>query len=272
MTEFKNGAALQATPLLIMFLAMLFVPALRAEATIIKDLRFGDNKAFVRMVLEFDRPLIPPPSVAINRDTLRVVMTGIASDPPALQNGKRLGDIVSVEVFRTSDDMRIDARFSFVPVDVKTFSLTGPHRFIIDAFRPLSPAATGMRVEKARQIESIEESMSSPEPYSEPEKPISDEESPAIEEASIKDYGSASPHPGNAGDSRRNRFQQQLIAALIGVTSIIVVLLFYLLWMGSRQKKPIAPSWIQELPPAKDRDIENIDSIIGKHLKSHDYR
>ena len=270
MTEFKNGAALQAT--LILFLATLLAPDLRAEATIIKNLRVGDNKAYVRMVLELDRPLIPPPSFSINRDTLQIFLTEIANDPPAHQNGEHLTNIVSVEVSRTSDAMRIDARFTFVPADVKTFSLTGPHRFIIDAYRPLSPAATGMPVEKERQIGSIEESMFSPGPYSETEKPISDGESPVVDEAYIKAYGSASPPPGNAGDSRRNRFQQQLIAALIGVTSIIVVLLFFLLWMGSRRKKSMVPSWIRELPPAKDRNIESIDMMIGRHLKSHDYR
>ncbi|WP_319404576.1 hypothetical protein [uncultured Desulfosarcina sp.] len=272
MTEFKKGAVLKATPLLIMILSMLFAPTLRAEATVIKDLRFGDNKGYVRMVLEFNRPLILPPSFSINRDTLQVVLTGVVNDPSALQNGEHLGNIVSVEVSKTLDATRIDVRFSFVPADVKTFSLTGPHRFIIDAYRPLSPAGAELPVGKARQIGLIDEAMSSPEPCSKPEKPISDGKSPAIDNASIKDYDSASPHYGNAGDSHRNRFQQQLIAALIGVTSIIVVLLFFLLWMGSRRKKPITPSWTGELPSTKDRNIENIDSMIVNHLKSHDYR
>ena len=272
MTEFNKGVALKATPLLIMFLAMLLAPALRSEAAVIKDLRFGDNKAYVRMVLEFDQPLIPPPSFSINRDALQVVLTGIINDLPALQPGEYLGNIVSFEVSKTSDATRIEAVFSFVPAEVKTFSLTGPHRFIIDAYRPLSPDATGEPVEKARQIGLMEESLPLPEPYSEPERPISDVASPAVDEASIKAYAPSSPHNSHAGDARRNRFQQRLIAALIVVTSIIVVLLFFLLWTGNRRKKPIAPSWIHDLPPTTDRDIESIDSVIGEHLKSHDDR
>jgi hypothetical protein len=272
MAEFNKGVALKATPLLIMFLAMLFAPALQSEATVMKDLRFGDNKAYVRMVLEFDQPLIPPPSFSINRDTLQVVLTGIINDLPALQTGEYLGDIVSVEVSKTQDTTRIEAGLSFVPADVKTFSLTGPHRFIIDAYRPPSPDAGGAPVEGSREIGLMEESLSLPEPYSEPEKPISEGEPRAIDESSIKAYAPSSTHSGIAGDARRNRFQQRLIAALIVVTSIIVVLLFFLLWTGSRRKKPIAPSWIRDLPPTTDRDIKSIDAMIGEHLKSHDDR
>jgi hypothetical protein len=272
MTEFKNGAALQATPLLIMFLAMLLAPALRAEATIIKDLRIGDNKGYVRMVLEFDRPLIRPPSFSINRNTLQVVLTGVTNNLPALQTGKHVDEIVSFEVSKTSDTTRINARFSFVPADVKTFPLTGPHRFIIDAYRPLSPVAAELPVGKSRQIGLIEETVSSPEPYSEPEKALSDEETRPIDAASIKADESASSHGGNADDSRRNRFQQRLIAALIVITSIIVVLLFFLIWMGNSRKKPLELSWMRDLPPTKDRNIESIDSAIGEHLKNHDYR
>jgi hypothetical protein len=67
------------------------------------------------------------------------------------KNREHLGNIVGVEVSKASDATRIDTRFSFVPADVKTFSLTGPHRFIIDAYRPLSPTAAGMPVEKTNQ-------------------------------------------------------------------------------------------------------------------------
>ena len=267
MTDFKKGVALKAAPLLMVFLAMLHASTLWAEATVIKDLRFGNNKGYVRIVLEFDRPLNQPPSVSIDHNTLQVALTGVINNLSDRKAGEYHSDIVTLDVFHRSDATRIDAVFSFVPADVKTFSLTGPHRFIIDAYRPLSPATALPPVEKRRHIASIEETVSLTEHSSEQDKPRPAEGSPSIDEASIKAHGSASPRSGNTDDLRRYRFQQRLIAALIVVTSIIAVLLFLLIWLGNSRKKNPAPFWIRDLPPTTDRDIESIDSVIGEHLK-----
>ena len=272
MAKCRKGVALKATPLLIVFLAMLLAPALRAEATVIRDLRFGDNQEYVRMVLEFDRPLSPPPSFSIHRNTLQVTLTGITTDLPDRETGGYHADLISLEVSQTSDATRIDAVFSFDPADVKAFSLTGPPRFIIDAYRPLSPAAAKPPGEESRQKALIEETVSLPEPTNAPEKPLPEGGSAAIEEVSIKPNGAASPGSGVADDLRRNRFQQRLIAAQIVVTSIIVVLLIFLIWMGAGRKNHPEPSWMHDLPPSRDRAIERIDSVIGEHLKNHDHR
>jgi len=272
MAKFKKGVALKATPLMIVFLAMLLASALRVEAAVVKDLRFGDNEAYVRMVLEFDQPLNPPPSFSIHGNTLQVALTGIINNLSDLQIGEYHDDIISLDVSQTSDVTRIDAVFSFDPADVKTFSLTGPHRFIIDAYLPLSPNTTNPPVEKLPYIASIEDTVSLPAPSGESEKPLPAGESRSMDEASIKAHGSASPVSGIDDDLRRNRFQQRLIAALIMVTSIIAVLLFFLIRMGNSRKHPPEPSWIHDLPPTKDRDIDSIDSVISEHLKTHDHR
>ena len=272
MATCRKGVALKATPLLIVFFAMLLAHSLGAETTVIKDLRFGGNAAYVRMVLEFDRPLSPLPSFSIHRDTLQVSLTGITTDLPDRQTGGYHADIISLEVSQTSDATRIDAVFSFDPADVKAFSLDGPHRFIIDAYRPLSPATARPPGEESRQMALIEETVSSPEPASQPEKPLPEGDSAAIDEVSIKPNSAPSLVSGVADDSRRSRFQQRLIAALIVVTSIIVVLLIFLIWMDAGQKNPPEPSWMHDLPPSRDRAIERIDSMIGEHLKSHGHR
>ena len=272
MAKCRKGVALKATPLLIVFLAMLLAPILRAEATVIRDLRFGGNKEYVRMVLEFDRSLHPPPSFSIHRNTLQVTLNGITTDRPDRQAGEVHADIISLEVSRTSDATRIDAVFSFDPTDVKTFSLTDPPRFIIDAYRPVSQVSATPPGEESRQMGLIEETVSLPEPAGEPVTPQPDSGSTAIDEASIKPDGASSSVSGIADDLRQHRFQQRLIAALIVVTAIIVVLLIFLLWMGAGRKNPPEPSWIHDLPPTRDRDIESIDSVIGEHLKNHVHR
>lgn len=265
MTELSKRVALKATPLLTVFLGMLLVSILQAEAAVIRDLRFGDNKDYMRMVMEFDRPLNPAPSFSVHRNTLQVTLAGITSNLPERQSGEYHADIINLEVSQMSDATRIDAAFSFDPADVKTFTLTDPHRFIIDAYRPISSAAARLPVEESRHMALIEEAVFLPEPYREPEKPLPTGGSASIDEAPVRTGGSAE-------DSGRNRFQQQLIAALIVVTSIIVVLLIFLIWMNGGRKHPARPSWVHDLPPARDREIESIDSAIGEHLKNHEPR
>ncbi len=272
MTEFNKWVALKATPLLFVSLAMFFAPILRAEATAIKDLRIGNNSRYVRMVLEFDQPLIPPASLSLNRNTLQVTLTGIINNLPPPQTREYLGDIVRLDVTRTSEARRIDVVFSFDPVDIKTFSLTGPHRFIIDAYRPVSSVKTNLSIEdKTRQTQPIEEYVISPEPNNPQVDPARTGLTAFIDKVSMKVQGSVSPNGSNTDDLNKNGFHQRLIAALIVVTTIIVVLLFFLIWAGRSRKKSREPSWTHRLPPAKDQDIESIDSEIREYLKSNDH-
>lgn len=271
MTEINKWVSLKATSLLIVSLAMLLPPNLRAETTVIQDLRIGSNEGYVRMVLEIDRPLTPPPSFSINRNILQITLTGIIDGLSAPRPGEYRNDIVSLDVSKESEASRINVVFSFDPTDVKTFSLADPHRFIIDAYRPASSAAANLPAETTRQIPSIEENASLPESTSPPQKPAPAGMPAFSDEASMKAYGSDSSNSHSADDLNRNRYQQRLIAALIVVTSIIAVLLIYLIWIDSGQKKPQEPSWTHQLPQAKDQNIQSIDSTIRKHLNTHDH-
>ena len=272
MTELSKRVALKALPLLTVFLAMLLACSLRAEATVVTDLRFGDNEDYMRMVMEFDRPLNPAPSFSIHGNTLQVTLTGISANLPERQSGDYHADIIHFEVSSTHEATRIDAVFAFDPADVRTFSLTEPYRFIIDAYRPRSAAAPEPPNEQSRQMALIEEAATFAELSSQDEKPINAGGSTSIDELSIKPDGSAFPVSVIADDLHQHRFQQRLIAALIVVTSIIVVLLLFLIRMGNGRKNTPEPSWVNELPPTRDQDIENIDSAIGEHLKNHDHR
>lgn len=270
MTKFNNWLMLKATPLLITIPVILFAPLLRAEATIVKGLRIGDNQGYVRLVLEMDRSLSPPPSVSIDRATMVISLTGILNDLSAPHAGENRGGIVSIDVSRVSDVMRIEALFSFVPADVKTFSLTGPHRFIIDAYRPIASVAVPPPIKKMERVSASEKIQMSPTPISEPGESVPP--GGTVSEDSIKAHGSVSSTPSDDSELNRYRFQQQLIAALIAVTSIIVVLLLFLIWIGSDRNSPREPSWVKHLPPTKDPTIDDLDAAIREHLKSHDHR
>lgn len=270
MSEFKKWAALKLAPLLIVCLTLVLIPALRAQATAIKDLRIGNNEGYVRIVLEFDRRLTPPPAFSINHNRLQVSLAGIGNSLSVPGTAAQKDGIISLDVSRESGQTRIDAIFEFTPADVKTFALTGPHRFIIDAYRPLPSEAANPPIENGPELPSVQKGDVLPEPYSKPEKLASAALSTAIVEASLDAYDALASEGLEKDHSNGNRIQQRLMAALIVVTTVIVVLLFLLIWVGRGHNNKGQPSWLKHLPPTNDQNIESLDSVIRKHLKTYD--
>lgn len=263
MIEIKKRVALKATPMLIAFLVMLFVPLSTVRATVIADLRIGKKPGFMRLVMEFDGRPSSPPSFSVERNRLRIDLQGIANTPSA---PKMIDGISRLDVSRKGNEARIEAIFAFTPADIKTFSLTGPHRFIVDAYRPLPTsadlsAAKGIESEPAEQPEKTAQ-----EPYGVPEKSLV---SLTSESATASRDIKAEADPG-ARYADNKRFQQRLVAALIAVTSIIVVLLFFLIRTADGRHLPRQQPWTDQLPETTDPNIAAIDSAIHKLMKTYD--
>jgi hypothetical protein len=272
MTEFNKRLVLKAAPLWILSLAIFLASVLRADATVVKGLRIGNNTGYVRLVLEFDRPLVTPPSVSRHGDTIQITLAGSVNQVSPPGDEEYSDGIVNLEIAQVPDATHIDVVFAFAPEDIKAFSLTGPHRFIVDAYRPAaSDAAVSRPVKKTNRMAAVEKHPSLPEANGEPGAPPFSGISGAVAQAAMNANGSISSASSGAADVDRNRFQQILITALIGVTSIILVLLFFLIRMGSTCQHPREPSWIDHLPPTKDPTIENIDAVIRKYLNNHDF-
>ena len=251
-------AALRLRIFLIIVIAFL-LPASRTEATVIKDLRIGSTQKYVRMVLESDQPLSPPPSFSIDDNALEVSLTGVDKKLAVGPFEDFSSDIISLEISRTSDVTRLEAVFSFAPADVKTFSLTKPHRFIIDAYRPLAATTGDPPLGKAGQVTaSANRSHDS----------ALTKTAQSLTEASVRAYRSVLSDNGVMDGTHPNRFHQRLLATLIGVTSIILILLFFLVFIGSRRKKSSKQSWINYLPLTQDPIIEDLDTQIGEHLST----
>jgi hypothetical protein len=267
MIELTKRVALKATPLSIVFLLLLFAPLSTVQATVIADLRVGKKPGFVRLVMEFDRPLSSPPSFSVERNRLRIDLKDIANTPSAPE---MIDGISRLDVFRKAKDARIEAVLAFTPADIKTFALTGPHRFIIDAYQPL-PASAALSPAKGKQSEPAEQSgETAPEPYRLPENPpvsLTSESGPASSTVSRDIRAEVDP---GARYAKNKRFQQRLVAALIAVTSIIVVLLFFLIRNADGRHLPRQQPWTDQLPETPDPNIEAIDSAIHKLLKTYD--
>lgn len=265
MIEFKQWVALKATPLLIVPLATLVVLLSTAQATVIKDLRIGNNKGFVRLVLEFDRPLAPLPSSSVDRDSLKVTLAGIDNLPaaPAAIDG-----IAHLAVFRQSGKTCIETVFAFVPADIKTFSLTGPHRFIVDAYRPLPIKTWPSPVKETIDSGVIKQDQTEPDRTS--KKIVSASNPENVAWAGPEPYTQPATDRAGSDAESKNRLQQHLVAALIVVTSIIAMLLFFLIRTGGVRSGSRQHTWIDRLPSTKDPDIEAIDSAIRNQLETYD--
>lgn len=270
MTKFKQQVVPTATLLTIIWLTWLLAPVIPAGAVIVKDLRTGNNDGFVRMVIEFDSPLKPPPALVIDRNRLQIFLTGIDNAFAGVREDIQHSGLNRIDISKAPGRTCIEAIFSFEPSDVKTFSLTGPHRFIIDAYRPLPPKTADAPVAASAGHQAETRSTALTERWHSAQKPLSASISSAIVGASLTKYGELASEGVISDRSPPDRFQQQLVVALIVVTTIIVILLFFLIWLSSGKGRDSSSIGSDQLPPTADPDIEAIDTAIRECLDSYD--
>ena len=236
------------------------LPAVAAplEAAVIRDFRVGDQKGYIRLVLESDRPMPAAPTVVMDKNHMHITLDGIINTISTPPEDTLTADIAAIDISGVSGKPAIDVAFAFTPATVQTFSLTGPHRFIIDVYRPASGTAGGQH--QTSDAESPT-SATAPEAYVAPS-------GDSIAAPAPPERLKQSPDSENRHVQGRP-LRQRILAALIVVTSIIAVLLLLLIWFGG--KRDVAhSSWQEVLPPESDAVIENLDARIRKPLNGDD--
>jgi hypothetical protein len=218
--------------LLIVFLGMCLSSAVWADATIIKGIRTGSDQAYVRVVIETNAPLDPRPTISVNRNTLRISLAGVEKDPSTLKSEAYRDDVVKIDVTSASKETRIEAILAFIPTSVRTFFLIGPHRFVIDAYRPPATATAEPSTEELQPISIIEENGIRPDEVNEQAT------SPQKGQPSVpgEGFGAATSQAHNPDGSNHKRFQRRLLVILIVVTSIILVVIIFLMCMDKQRK------------------------------------
>jgi hypothetical protein len=224
-------------------------------ATVVRDLRVGDQHGYIRIVIESDRPISPDPAVAVHENRLIVSLKGIINTFPAPRH-RTLADIRDIDVSAKAGDTAIGITFEFTPNRIQTFTLTGPHRFIIDVYRPIDPSASDpTHLRQGDPVKDVAHASTSGQPA---------------------DVTVPAPRPEKTGDTHAdgntpvNRwpFKENLIVALILVTSLIAILLIWLIRLSNR-KKMESSAWQEDLPPERDTSIEDLDAQIREQLKSY---
>jgi hypothetical protein len=235
MTPSKT-AGIRALPALAAALWILLLPKAPLQAAAITDLRIGSDSEYVRLVLEFDQAVMPAPAYTIAGSRLQITLAGIANALPAGPAAEHPG-IRRLDVLPQGGATVIDAVFAFPPADVKAFTLTDPHRFIVDAYRPAPLSAGAGRVD-----------------------------GPAADGAGL---GADRPVPGGRAlpdASTGHGILERLLAPLIVATSIILIGFVILVWIGGR-KRSAEPIRIGPLPPINDPLIDRIDEAVQEHLE-----
>jgi hypothetical protein len=218
--------------LLIVFFGMGLFSAVWADATIIRGIRTGSDPAYVRVVIETNARLDQRPKISVNRNTLRIALSGVEKDPSTLKSEAYRNDVAKIEITSAPEETRIEAILSFIPTSVRTFFLIDPHRFVVDAYRPPSTTTGGSSIEERQPISIIEENDIRPnEATKQSTSPKKGE--PNVSREAI---GKAVTEGSNPDGSNHKQFQQRLLVFLILVTSIILVVIIFLMCMDKKRK------------------------------------
>jgi hypothetical protein len=260
MINCRELASVNKTPVstAVCLLLVLVAAVSSSQAAVIRDVRIGNQKGYLRIVLESDRPL-PPPTVSADGHLLRISLDDVINAIPLPDPGEYRQAVDHIDITQTSGKTTIAAVLRFAPADIRTFSLTGPQRFIVDLYRSAIPdtATTPAGASASEPVGQL------PEAYSRPHAALSRPLAEAAREnlaATAQDDDTAAARP------QQGPSQRQLIAVLIAVTSVIAGLLFCLL-RASLKGKAASPAPRQDaLPPLNDPKIERIDQAIREQF------
>ncbi|XPS88032.1 uncharacterized protein Dvar_60500 [Desulfosarcina variabilis str. Montpellier] len=233
MAEFKKSIEKIIRTLLLVFLGMSLSSLVWAEATIIKRIRTGSEKEYVRVVIETNARIEPRPKISVKGKTLQISLAGAEKNLSDLKSEAYRNDVVDIDVTRSSTVTQItvthiNAILAFNPIRVRTFFLANPHRFVVDAYRPSSTDAGISSADPKRPVPIIEESGIGPNEAN--KTSISQQEKESSMSMNSVD------RPATPGD-KKGSFQQRLLLFLIVVTSIILVVIIFLMCMDTGQKE-----------------------------------
>ena len=134
---------------LILILAVIFwwLPLGWAQAADLKYVRAGEHGSFTRVVFEFEGMVRSTEPTIIGRGIFNVIFFDMTTALPRQILNKTTKGIQSVELIQEKSRLTANITLSFPDFKLKTFSLSNPDRFIIDAYRMSSPPKTSVLVD-----------------------------------------------------------------------------------------------------------------------------
>jgi hypothetical protein len=133
----------------ILILAVIFWwhPLGWAQAADLKNIRAGEHGSFTRVVFEFEGMVRSTEPTIIGKGIFNVIFFDMTTALPRQILNKTTKGIQYVELIQEKSRLTANIKLSFPDFKLKTFSLSNPDRFIIDAYRMSSLPKTSELVD-----------------------------------------------------------------------------------------------------------------------------
>jgi len=265
-----------------------------AQAVNLKDVRTGKHDKFTRIVFEFqDNVLFENPEIK-GKGNFSVLFLDSSTTLPRLTLFKTgpIQLVHSIELTRQKSNLTANVRLSFPYFILKAFPLSGPDRIVIDAFPVASPPGTSEQKEFSRE-EPLDETSPPPEEKdlkNAPQKGLEKEDAnPAITLPGAENSGVKKSQPpdkvfsntvsnqmseartGTPSSSNGSAMTQIYLLAVLNVlTSVIAVLMIFMLLKKRRAIDFDHLFEIMEFIKTSDESIETIDAQLKNAFKEYD--
>ena len=237
------------------------------QAANLNYVRAGEHGSFTRVVFEFQGMVQSTAPTIIGRGKFHVIFFDMTTDLPRQTLNKTTKGIQSVELIQEESRLTANITLSFPYFKLKTFSLSNPDRFIIDAYRMSSPPKTS-ELEESLQAEPLNAEPDTEEPLQ--TKPDTEEPLHAGPDNVVL------PEP--AGTDQMNRTKnfsidgnynvQIYLLALLNVLTLIIIALLSLYLL--RRSRTIDSERLREVfgsLKTTDERVATIDALIKKELE-----
>ncbi len=248
-----------------------------AQAANLKYVRAGEHGSFTRVVFEFQGMVRSTAPTIIGRGKFYVIFFDMTTALPRQTLNKTTKGIQSVELIQKESRLTANITLSFPYFKLKTFSLSNPYRFIIDAYRMSSPPKTS-ELEESLQAEPLNAEPDKEEPlHAEPDTKEPLQTKPDTEEPLHAEPDKVVlTEPAETDQMiRTKKFSinwnynvQIYLLALLNVLTLIIVALLSLNLL--RRRPTIDSERLREVLGSlktTDERIATIDALIKKELE-----
>jgi hypothetical protein len=272
---------------LIIAVILWWLPLGWVQAANLNYVRAGEHGSFTRVVFEFQGMVQSTAPTIIGRGKFHVIFFDMTTALPRQTLNKTTKGIQSVELIQEESRLTANITLSFPYFKLKTFSLSNPDRFIIDAYRMSSPPKTS-ELEESLQAELLNAEPDTEEPLQtkpDTEEPLQtkpDTEEPLQTMPDTEEPLHAEPDnvvlPEPAGTDQMNRTKnfsidgnynvQIYLLALLNVLTLIIVALLSLYLL--RRRRTIDSERLREVfgsLKTTDERVATIDALIKKELE-----
>ena len=253
---------------LILVVILWWLPLGWAQAANLKYVRVGEHGSFTRVVFEFQGTVRSTAPIITGKGKFNVMFFDMTTALPRQPLNKTTKGIQFIELIQEESHLTANITLSFPHFKLKTFSLSNPDRFIIDAYRMSLSLKTGTSEESLQQagpLNAAPDTKEPPQAKSETDEPLHAE----LDKAVLTEPVKTDQMIQTKKSSRDGNFNIQIyLLALLNVLTLIILALLSLNLL--RRRPRIDSERLSEVLGSletTDKRIAAIDALIKKELE-----